>query len=154
MLFLNLFSGSATIYKIILESNREDKSKLPLLHVEWGVRVPLSFTGIRSCLRPSLPPSVSFQLENRKLDRQEEGSTWDTFVSPLFSVSKVVPAFNSISYGSRQHTHATFNNEMIMISTYTSYLETAKKIASLLEKFPPHRKVLEGIDVNLIRFRV
>ncbi|RVW86854.1 putative cysteine desulfurase [Vitis vinifera] len=49
------------------------------------------------------------------------------------------------------HNNADENDEII--NKYTSYLETAKRIASLLEKFPPHRRVPEDIDLNLCTFR-
>ncbi|RVW85302.1 putative cysteine desulfurase [Vitis vinifera] len=72
--------------------------------------------------------------------------------TPTLSLFKAMPAFSSISDGSRLHTHAGNKDEII--SRYASYLATANKIASLLEKFPPHRRIPEDIDVNLITFRV
>ncbi|KAA8550099.1 hypothetical protein F0562_001783 [Nyssa sinensis] len=41
-----------------------------------------------------------------------------------------------------------------IINKYVSYLETAKKIAHSLPKFPPPRKVPKDIDLNLVHFRV
>lgn len=41
-----------------------------------------------------------------------------------------------------------------LINKYTSYLETAKHIACLLEKFPPHRRIPEEVDLSLVTFRV
>ncbi|KAI7983881.1 putative cysteine desulfurase [Camellia lanceoleosa] len=41
-----------------------------------------------------------------------------------------------------------------LIDKYVSYLETAKKIAHSLPKFPPPRKVPKDIDLNLVHFRV
>ena len=72
--------------------------------------------------------------------------------TPALSLFKAMPAFSSISDGSRLHTHAGNKDEII--SRYASYLATANKIASLLEKFPPHRRIPEDKDVNLITFRV
>ena len=40
------------------------------------------------------------------------------------------------------------------INTFTTYLESAKYIASLLPKFPSQRRLPEDIDINLLRFRV
>ncbi|XP_047942761.1 probable cysteine desulfurase [Salvia hispanica] len=37
---------------------------------------------------------------------------------------------------------------------YKNYMETAKKVASLLPKFPPHRETPQEIDMNLVPFRV
>ncbi|KAJ9704062.1 hypothetical protein PVL29_005377 [Vitis rotundifolia] len=74
----------------------------------------------------------------------------DTLTLAL-SLFKAMPAFSSISDGSR-HTHAGNKDEII--SRYTSYLATANEIASLLENFPPHRRIPEDIDANLITFRV
>lgn len=52
------------------------------------------------------------------------------------------------------HINNSDENDDIIINKYTSYLETAKRIASLLDKFPPHRRVPEDIDLNLLTFRV
>ncbi|KAA8547004.1 hypothetical protein F0562_003433 [Nyssa sinensis] len=41
-----------------------------------------------------------------------------------------------------------------VISKYASYLETAKRVASLLPKFPSQRRVPQEIDLNLLPFRV
>ncbi|KAF7128933.1 hypothetical protein RHSIM_Rhsim10G0135800 [Rhododendron simsii] len=41
-----------------------------------------------------------------------------------------------------------------VIGKFASYLETAKRIANLLPKFPPQRKVPEDIDLNFLPFRV
>ncbi|KAI3451524.1 hypothetical protein Pfo_008189 [Paulownia fortunei] len=41
-----------------------------------------------------------------------------------------------------------------VLCRYTNYLETAKRIASLLPKFPPQRKIPEEIDIDLVPFRV
>ncbi|KAE9449841.1 hypothetical protein C3L33_18257, partial [Rhododendron williamsianum] len=41
-----------------------------------------------------------------------------------------------------------------VIGKFASYLETAKRIANLLPKFPTQRKVPEDIDLNLLPFRV
>ncbi|KAK6150728.1 hypothetical protein DH2020_015660 [Rehmannia glutinosa] len=41
-----------------------------------------------------------------------------------------------------------------VLRRYTSYLETAKRIASLLPKFPPQRKIPQDIDVDLVPFTV
>ncbi|XP_059663538.1 uncharacterized protein LOC132309229 [Cornus florida] len=46
------------------------------------------------------------------------------------------------------------NNTIEMVQKYISYLETAKKIAHSLRKFPPSRKVPKEIDLNLVQFRV
>ncbi|KAK6125601.1 hypothetical protein DH2020_040661 [Rehmannia glutinosa] len=40
-----------------------------------------------------------------------------------------------------------------VLCRYTSYLDTAKRIASLLPKFPPQRKIPQDIDVDLVPFR-
>lgn len=41
-----------------------------------------------------------------------------------------------------------------VIGKFASYLETAKRIANLLPKFPSQRKVPEDIDLKLLPFRV
>ncbi|KAK6125589.1 hypothetical protein DH2020_040670 [Rehmannia glutinosa] len=41
-----------------------------------------------------------------------------------------------------------------VLRRYTSYLETAKRIASLLPMFPPQRKIPQDIDVDLVPFTV
>ncbi|KAL0350406.1 UNVERIFIED_CONTAM: hypothetical protein Sradi_4189800 [Sesamum radiatum] len=41
-----------------------------------------------------------------------------------------------------------------LLSKYAKYLETAKRTASLLPKFPPQRRVPEDIDIDLVPFRV
>ncbi|XP_059664336.1 uncharacterized protein LOC132310127 [Cornus florida] len=46
------------------------------------------------------------------------------------------------------------NNAIDMVQKYVSYLETAKKIAHSLPKFPPSRKVPKEINLNLVQFRV
>lgn len=37
---------------------------------------------------------------------------------------------------------------------FSDYLETAKRIANLLPKFPPQRRLPEDIDINFLHFRV
>ncbi|KAK6150729.1 hypothetical protein DH2020_015661 [Rehmannia glutinosa] len=44
---------------------------------------------------------------------------------------------------------ASMKQEEDVLCSYTSYLETAKRIASLLPKFPPQRKIPRDIDVDL-----
>lgn len=46
------------------------------------------------------------------------------------------------------------NTDFGVIGKFASYLETAKRIANLLPKFPPPRKVPEEIDLNFLPFRV
>ncbi|MCD7454587.1 hypothetical protein HAX54_025283 [Datura stramonium] len=41
-----------------------------------------------------------------------------------------------------------------LVYKYVKYLETAKRIANLLPKFPPQRPIPEEIDPNLVPFRV
>ncbi|KAL0449809.1 UNVERIFIED_CONTAM: hypothetical protein Slati_1537300 [Sesamum latifolium] len=48
----------------------------------------------------------------------------------------------------------TIGIEEELLCKYTKYLETAKRIASLLPKFPPQRRVPEDIDIDLVPFRV
>lgn len=43
---------------------------------------------------------------------------------------------------------ATFKNVGV-ISTYSSYLESARQIACLLPKFPSQRRIPDDIDINL-----
>ncbi|KAK4416713.1 hypothetical protein Salat_2496800, partial [Sesamum alatum] len=45
------------------------------------------------------------------------------------------------------------SKEKDLLRKYTKYLEMAKRIASLLPKFPPHRRVPEDIDIDLLPFR-
>lgn len=56
------------------------------------------------------------------------------------------------------HAAKDFGNEdktdFGVIGKFTSYLETAKRIANLLPKFPTQREVPEEIDLNLLPFRV
>ncbi|XP_022884474.1 uncharacterized protein LOC111401128 isoform X2 [Olea europaea var. sylvestris] len=42
----------------------------------------------------------------------------------------------------------------LIISRYANYLETAKRIATLLPKFPPERRVPEDIIIDLVPFRI
>lgn len=37
---------------------------------------------------------------------------------------------------------------------FSDYLETAERIANLLPKFPPQRRLPEDIDINFLHFRV
>ncbi|KAK4359836.1 hypothetical protein RND71_022065 [Anisodus tanguticus] len=46
------------------------------------------------------------------------------------------------------------NNKEGLIYKYVKYLETAKRIASLLPKFPHQRPIPEELDTNLVSFRV
>ncbi|KAH6771325.1 hypothetical protein C2S52_016128 [Perilla frutescens var. hirtella] len=46
------------------------------------------------------------------------------------------------------------NMKQDMVLSYAIYLETAKRIATLLPKFPPNIKIPQGIDVNLLSFMV
>ncbi|XP_059659751.1 uncharacterized protein LOC132306385 [Cornus florida] len=46
------------------------------------------------------------------------------------------------------------NTTIEMIHKYVSYLETAKRIAHSLPKFPPPRRIPKEIDINLVQFRV
>ncbi|KAM3359972.1 hypothetical protein P3S68_019683 [Capsicum galapagoense] len=46
------------------------------------------------------------------------------------------------------------NNKEGLICKYVKYLETAKRIASLLPKFPNQRPIPEELDTNLVSFRV
>ncbi|KAK4416715.1 hypothetical protein Salat_2497000 [Sesamum alatum] len=46
------------------------------------------------------------------------------------------------------------SKEKDLLCKYANYLETAKRIASLLPKFPPRRRVPEDIDIDLVPFRV
>ncbi|XP_059663527.1 uncharacterized protein LOC132309217 [Cornus florida] len=48
----------------------------------------------------------------------------------------------------------TDNNTIEMIHKYVSYLQTAKRIAHSLSKFPPPGKVPKEIDLDLVNFRV
>ncbi|CAN4081098.1 unnamed protein product [Withania somnifera] len=48
----------------------------------------------------------------------------------------------------------TNNNKEGLICKYVKYLETAKRIASLLPKFPHPRQIPEELDTNLVFFRV
>ncbi|GER40638.1 cysteine desulfurase [Striga asiatica] len=41
-----------------------------------------------------------------------------------------------------------------VLCKYMSYFDSAKRIAGLLPKFPPHRKIPADIDVDLVPFRV
>ncbi|KAL8045147.1 hypothetical protein ABFX02_08G093700 [Erythranthe guttata] len=41
-----------------------------------------------------------------------------------------------------------------MLCRYTNYLETAKRIASLLPKFPPHKRIPQEIDADLVPFKI
>ncbi|CAA0839433.1 Unknown protein [Striga hermonthica] len=41
-----------------------------------------------------------------------------------------------------------------VLCKYISYFDTAKRIAGVLPKFPPHRKIPADIDVNLVPFRL
>ena len=66
----------------------------------------------------------------------------DTLTLAL-SLFKAMSTFSSTSDGSRLHTHAGDKDIDEIISRYTSYLATANKISSLLEKFPPHRRIPE-----------
>ncbi|XP_057770957.1 uncharacterized protein LOC130990744 [Salvia miltiorrhiza] len=47
-----------------------------------------------------------------------------------------------------------FNMKQNVALRYTNYLETAKRIATLLPKFPPQRETPQDIDVDLVPFRV
>lgn len=44
------------------------------------------------------------------------------------------------------------NNELL--TKFSLYLETATNIANCLPKFPPQRRLLEDIDINMLYFRV
>ncbi|XP_060185856.1 uncharacterized protein LOC132615304 [Lycium barbarum] len=46
------------------------------------------------------------------------------------------------------------NNKEGLLCKYVKYLETAKRIASLLPKFPHQRPIPEELDTNLVSFRV
>ncbi|XP_059664335.1 uncharacterized protein LOC132310126 [Cornus florida] len=46
------------------------------------------------------------------------------------------------------------NTTIEMIHKYVSYLETAKKVAHSLPKFPPPRKVPKEINLDLVHFRI
>ncbi|KAH6771323.1 hypothetical protein C2S52_016126 [Perilla frutescens var. hirtella] len=46
------------------------------------------------------------------------------------------------------------NMKKDMVLSYANYFECAKRIATLLPKFPPNIKIPQGIDVNLLSFRV
>ncbi|XP_055817590.1 uncharacterized protein LOC129886772 [Solanum dulcamara] len=48
----------------------------------------------------------------------------------------------------------TNSNKEGLICKYVKYLETAKRIASLLPKFPHQRPIPEELDTNLVSFRV
>lgn len=41
-----------------------------------------------------------------------------------------------------------------LVHKYVKYIETAKRIASLLPKFPPQRSIPEEIDPTFVPFRV
>ena len=44
--------------------------------------------------------------------------------------------------------------ETSVIWKYAKYLETAKRVANVLPKFPPQRRVPEDVDIKLVTFRV
>ena len=59
-----------------------------------------------------------------------------------------------MSADNRSETNNDSDESDELINKYTSYLETAKRIACLLEKFPPHRRIPEDVDLSLVTFRV
>ena len=69
-----------------------------------------------------------------------------------FSDLSLAKAMQSFDQTGEAHSNADDNDEVV--KKYTSYLETAKYIASLLGKFPPQRKVPEDIEIGLVPFRV
>lgn len=49
---------------------------------------------------------------------------------------------------------STSSKDTGIIGKYAKYLETAKRIAAVLPKFPPQRRIPEEIDPKLVYFRV
>ncbi|XP_057496930.1 uncharacterized protein LOC130781663 [Actinidia eriantha] len=68
-------------------------------------------------------------------------------------MADVMQSLNHFYHESRVHNDADGKN-IGAIDKYASYLETAKRIASLLPKFPRQRRIPEDIDLNLVPFRV
>ncbi|KAA8531061.1 hypothetical protein F0562_005770 [Nyssa sinensis] len=73
------------------------------------------------------------------------------FCSP--PLASVMQALNLDSNESKEHNTADAKDDGV-ISKYASYLETAKRIASLLPKFPSQRRVPDDIDLDLVLFRI
>ncbi|KAK2977039.1 hypothetical protein RJ640_007497 [Escallonia rubra] len=69
-----------------------------------------------------------------------------------FKELKMLATTRELNRSEEQSTSETKDAQMI--STYTSYLETAKHIASLLPKIPSQGRVPKDIDRNLVQFRV
>ncbi|RVW86853.1 putative cysteine desulfurase [Vitis vinifera] len=107
-------------------------------------------------LWPAVPSFVPLQLENRQLDFQEEGTQRNTSREGKqqnfgdLSLARAMQTFDLT--GAEEHHNADDNDQVV--KKYTSYLETAKYIASLLRKFPPQRRVPEDIELGLVSFRV
>ncbi|XP_024179584.1 uncharacterized protein LOC112185557 [Rosa chinensis] len=74
-------------------------------------------------------------------------------------------ALQSLIVGTKRNCHDKVKQDCIntndaekqeepLISKFASYLETATRIASLLPKFPPERRLQQDIDISLLHFRV
>ncbi|XP_059307866.1 uncharacterized protein LOC132059306 [Lycium ferocissimum] len=57
-------------------------------------------------------------------------------------------------HDTKENNHGEGTTKGGLICKYVKYLETAKRIASLLPKFPPQRSIPEEINPNLVPFRV
>ncbi|KAJ0041057.1 hypothetical protein Pint_27233 [Pistacia integerrima] len=54
----------------------------------------------------------------------------------------------------KEYLHSADVKHLGMIYTYSSYFDAAKKVASLLPKFPPRRSLPEDIDPDILFFRI
>nr|XP_016463357.1 PREDICTED: probable cysteine desulfurase [Nicotiana tabacum] len=72
-----------------------------------------------------------------------------------FCGSQMIHGLNLGCHDTKENNHGGGSpNKEGLIYKYVKYLETAKRIASLLPKFPPQRSMPEEIDPNLVPFRV
>ncbi|KAL2521306.1 uncharacterized protein Fot_25231 [Forsythia ovata] len=62
------------------------------------------------------------------------------------SLATMIKASNQLAFD--------VNKDGLIISRYAHYLKTAKRIVSLLPKFPPQRRIPEDIDIDLVPFRI
>ncbi|KAB1210583.1 hypothetical protein CJ030_MR6G010879 [Morella rubra] len=80
----------------------------------------------------------------------EKDNNSNVHISPLAIASRA---------GNHEHYSPTASDteeakQLKTIKKYSTYLEGAKYVASLLPKFPLQRRAPEDIDVNLVSFRV
>ncbi|PHT31759.1 hypothetical protein CQW23_28096 [Capsicum baccatum] len=84
--------------------------------------------------------------------------TW-TFKKKLFNCnfccSQMMKALNMGCHDTKENNHGGGSiTKEGLVYKYVKYLETAKRVASLLPKFPPKRMIPDEIDPDLVPFRI